>query len=399
MTAFVTAYVNLLPLFYSGYAEHKLISQLNTFFQIDYNIFLFDSSANINRFINTESQPQYSPQSLHVFKNVDGNITGIRLEVFNKTRNKNEFLIVVSPYSNFESNLNLLTQVKDIQSLRLNLKIGLFFANFGSANLRQLFDWSWKNRIISIFAATQTNSESSLSIFTYNPFGTFEVINVTNSSFNNYFLSQRSNFQQYPLLLSEKENIEVVSRSFKILRTVFQVMNSSYKFLNKSSINQTSPSYDIFYRIITKSESNPDYFYPVEMPSYTILAPEVLPYAEFLSYLQNILASEFCIYASITIVMIMIMLAMVRYMKQKKILFFESVADVVNLLMNDNSKIEYQRLNRNEVLLIVPLTFVGLVITNGILSNLQSHITQPFPQPQISTIEEVYRSDSNKSFT
>lgn len=60
--------------------------------------------------------------------------------------------------------------------------------------------------------------------------------------------------------------------------------------------------------------------------------------------------------------------------------------------MNDNICIKYQRLSRKEVFLIVPLTLMGFVIVNGILSNLKSHLTRSIPRPQINTIEEIYRS-------
>lgn len=390
MMAAITLFVNLLPAIYTGYAELTLINQLNAFFQIDHNIFLLDATADINRFIDTKCQWQCSPLSLYVFNNIDGNITG--LEVIKKMGSKNEFLVAVSLQSNFESNLNLLTRIKKIQRLSLNIKIGLFFPHFRSDGLRQLFEWSWENRIINIFAAIQKNYGPPLSIFTYNPFGTFDVINVTNRLFDSFFLSQRSNFQQHPLILSEKDNKIEVTRSFKMLKTVFRAMNASYKYQNKSSKTDNFSSYDIFSRIVTKSGLGPDYFYPPEIPSFNILVPEALPYAEFLGYIENILASEACIYASITIIVIMLLLVVVRYRKQNQILFFESVADVINLLSNDNCNIKYQRLNRSEGVLIVPLTFVGLVIINGILSNLKSHITQPFLQPQISTIEQIYRS-------
>jgi len=73
-------------------------------------------------------------------------------------------------------------------------------------------------------------------------------------------------------------------------------------------------------------------------------------------------------------------------------MLFQSVADVLNLLMNDNGYIRYQQLSCAEVFLIVPLTFVGFVIVNGILSNLKSYLTRPVLQPQIDTIEDIYRS-------
>lgn len=68
------------------------------------------------------------------------------------------------------------------------------------------------------------------------------------------------------------------------------------------------------------------------------------------------------------------------------------MADVLNLLMYDNVSIQYQKLYLIKVFLILPLTFLGLVIVNEILSALQSHLTQPFMKLQIDSIEDIYNS-------
>lgn len=85
-------------------------------------------------------------------------------------------------------------------------------------------------------------------------------------------------------------------------------------------------------------------------------------------------------------------LTVYRYIKESKVLFFESVADVLNLLMNDKGYIRYQQLSRAEVFIIGPLTFVGFIFVNGILSNLQSYLTRPVLQPQNRTFEDIHSS-------
>lgn len=65
---------------------------------------------------------------------------------------------------------------------------------------------------------------------------------------------------------------------------------------------------------------------------------------------------------------------------------------LLNLVLNDNGAIDYQLLTCVEALLIVPLTFVGMIFVNGMLSNLQSYITNKIIQPQIDTVEDIYRS-------
>lgn len=67
--------------------------------------------------------------------------------------------------------------------------------------------------------------------------------------------------------------------------------------------------------------------------------------------------------------------------------------DVVNLLMNDNARINYRQLACVEAFVIVPLTFIGFNFVNGILSSLESFLTTPNFQPQIDSFEDIYRSN------
>ncbi|KAJ6645350.1 hypothetical protein Bhyg_00555 [Pseudolycoriella hygida] len=310
---------------------------------------------------------------------------------------KKEFLVIAPSNSNYSSNKHLLSQVKSIQRLRKPIKIGFFFTDAAFHDLQQLFEWSWKNRIINIFAATydsypiETSSDDGrLSIFTYNPFGKFRVENVTSQSFDLFFISQKSNWQQYPLTLTEE------FETYKTRNTwlaVFRVMNCSWKFLNQSASNDSIPPFqNIKTTLFSIFHFKTSLLYPMHSLLFCILTPEALPYSEFTSYLRNILSNEFFVYTSVTITSVIVLLVIARYKNQRKIQFFACATDVFNLLMNDNSAMKYNRLSLVEVLVIVPLTFVGFVIINCIFSNLQSHITRPFPQPQIKTLEDIYRN-------
>lgn len=131
------------------------------------------------------------------------------------------------------------------------------------------------------------------------------------------------------------------------------------------------------------------------MTHVIIVVPEALPYADFSSYLLTITSDEFFGYTLVTIIIAIVLLSTIRFIQRKKILFFQSVADILNLLMCDNGGIDYRQLYRTEALLICTLTFVGIVVVNGILSNLQSYVTDPFLQPQIKSIEDIYTSQFN----
>lgn len=113
---------------------------------------------------------------------------------------------------------------------------------------------------------------------------------------------------------------------------------------------------------------------------------------EFSAYLLTITSDSFFGYSLMTIAAVMQLLSLFRYIKQKKILFVRSVRDVTYLLMNENGLIKYQQLSRIENFLIVPLTFAGLIIVNGILSILQSYLTRPIIQPRMKTLEDIYSS-------
>lgn len=393
--AVITLIILLVPLVSATYVERKLIGELNDHFNIDHNLFLLDTSVNLNRFINSEAQPRNCiPQSVVIFR-CDQVEDASGIEFLDNPKAKNELLIVTSSATTYNSNLSLLLRIKAIQRRRLNIKIGLFFSHFVSDDLHQLFNWAFKNRIINIFAATLINIDyrgmgRKVNIFTYNPFGTFRVIDVTGEPFEQFFLSQQSNFQQHPLQFGAKDES---GRSEKVWSTIFRMLNCSQNTINSfvKQINSSEhPAIDIIL-LHTKSDLRPFTLYPVEMPRFTILVPEALPYSELISYLQNIVSHEFWLYCTVALIVVISLLCVGRYKKRKRFEFLRCVSDILNLLMNDNYGIKYQQLNRIEMIIIVPLTFMGLVIMNGIASQLQSHITRPYLQPQIETFEDIYR--------
>lgn len=281
------------------------------------------------------------------------------------------------------------------------MKIGMFFSHFvSSEDLEMLFQWCKKRLIVNIFAATcsqpEVNQTASaqrvLNIFTFNPFGSFHVINVTDSqSYTSFFPSLDSNFQQHQLRLAFPFNSR---RNKEMWLAVFQLMNASYVF-DENNYTKRSDYLEnelIIPKVSAQEKLAELVVYPMVMIADLIIVPDAPPYSDFTAYLRSAMSDKFCILFLITILGAVLLLSIFRYIKQKKILIAQSVADVLNLIMNDNEHIKYQRLSRIEIFLIVPLTFVGFVIVNGILSNMQSYLTEPVLQPQINTIEEIYRS-------
>lgn len=395
------------------YQEVEFINNLNNLFKFDHNIFLMDSSAHINRFVNTRRQVKFTPQSVYDIVGGVENLKGIK--------SKKTFMIVVSEDSNFENNLLLLTEIKKIQRLQKGMYIGMFFSDIVSKDDRQkFFAWFFNQRIVNVFLAfnlwldgSSSRRQPSLNIFNFNPFGTFGVLNVINvtgsESFDNIFLSQNSNFQQYPIRVTSPILFPTSTDNIykRMWYSVARIMNASIVYplhgaLENADIrrrflrNGTMDINPAVQKIVMLEDATfPVILYPLYMESTVILVPEALPYPEFSSFLKSLTGNFIFVFLLLTIVAIVLLLTYIRYIKQKKNLIFQSVSDVLNLLMYDNGTINYCRLSHIEVLLIVPLTFVGFIIVNATLSTLLSYLTRPIMQPQMNTIQELYNYPVN----
>lgn len=219
------------------------------------------------------------------------------------------------------------------------------------------------------------------------------MINITGRS-DNSFLNRNINFQQHPIRMGfnfdpnlgySKENVWLAV--LRVLNASFTNDERTYSSLEEFYENGT----DVIPKLVVQNKLSLFNLYPMYSDYMVIVVPESLPYPEFTAYIRTAMSDKFFGYFLIVIVTVILLLSFFRYIKRKKFLFVQSAVDVVNLLMSDNGAIKYPLLNRLEGFLIVPFTFVGLIFVNGILSTLQSHLTQPFLQPQINTLEEVYR--------
>lgn len=263
-----------------------------------------------------------------------------------------------------------------------------------------MFRWCKARLIVNVFAATYWDPEGitgpstdrSLNIFAFNAFGSSDVIKVCNSAaYESFFPNLKYNFHQHQLRFGRK--IEKNDQEF--WSTVLRLMNASYIVVkNNYSLKAQyfSNGIDVIPLLYGQTEIDELNVYPLKIDPMVIIVPEALPYADYLAYLQIVTTNEFFGYALTSIAMVMMFLSVTRYIKQKNLLLIRSVVDVVNLLMNDNGSIKYQKLSPAEMFVIVPLTFAGFVFINGILSNLQSYFYKPVLQPQIKTIEDLYNS-------
>lgn len=377
----ITAILGILPLISQ---EVQLINGLNNFFNFDHNIFLVETSKDINQFI---SNGKY-PKSLYFFDSTSNNISV--LQGLTEIRSKNNFMIVVpGSFQAFSRNINLLNRINEIQRLDINMKIGMFFPQYAAMeDLQKLFEWCRNNLMAYVFAATYTQpktieaptGDGFLKKFSFHPFGTFDVKDVTNSdTYEELFPGLNFNFNKhifrvtpYPTIWEKQLWLDVLT------------------LMNATGL-ETENEHDISTWVGLAAEGKIR-VYPVSFISYRIFVPEAQPYAGVQAYIQAMASDSFFGYSLSIIAAITLTLSTIRYIEQKCVDIFESSVDVLNLLINDNSCIKYQQLSRAELCIIGPLTFVGFIFVTGILSILQSYVTRPVFHPQIRTIEDIYDS-------
>lgn len=367
--------------------EAILIDNLNNYFKFDHNIFVMESSMDVDQIVRNCSQPI----TLFISQKAKGSVAG--LEGVRQIISKNILMIVVMETSQLARNFKLLNQIQNIHRLHKNMKIGIFFQNITSMDdLRDHFLW-FGHRLIQYVFATTRSADSLMSIFTFHPFDRFKVINVTISdSYRDVFPSLDVNYHRHTFLVAPFTSY--VHEQFWL--SVFQAMNATYtiEYVKYGTpMEYLQNGFDIVPRFAAFTKNASAFaMYPIMPAHANIVVPEAEPYSGFYAYLRMLTTNEFFIYSTAAIVSIIVLLSCCRYIKQKEFLFFQSLADILNLLINDNSNIKYRNLSRAEIFLIGPLTFVGFVVVNGYLSNLQSYFTKPFLQPQIKTLDDVYNS-------
>lgn len=328
MAAIVIMMLSLLPCVIGEHQEMRLIAELNNVFNFDHHIFLLDRTTDVDRFVNIT---ELTPKSLLVFDGNNDNEIGLEIQ------SKNTFMIVVPCSCEFDRNIDLLHRLKNIQRLQIHMKIGIYYPELASTEeLQKMFDWCREQLIINIFAATYPRpAKSLLNTFTYQPFGAVKMINVTGCTFQSFFTSSDSNFHQNPLKV--ESNIVFVGSS--LWRIVCDLMNATFMEVQRAHTTEEEAfanGIDFVSQIYTQDEVHSFRVYTIKMEYQVIIFPEALPYPDFSTYLRSATSDKFFGYSLLTIVAVMLLLSICSYIKQKKFLIFKSIADVLNLLMNDN---------------------------------------------------------------
>lgn len=386
----------------------QLIDGLNTFFQFDHNIFFMDSTNNHDRWIRStlssskcRALNDYPPQTSYSFEDFLDTDNTTDPMALNATISKNQLLIVVVERLKFKNDSMLPALIKHIHKLNINVKVGVFFtSNLTTLDIvEQWFRWSWSSGIVNIFGAFHfkaVDGETTFNVFKYSPFSSFHLINVTLSECcRDYFSNKIPNYRQHPLKLEVVREFPVSFFEDIFWNTVLDVFNASASMLYVSYKDSFSRG-----KLVADVSQQQDYIdgysqqllYPHAQSMLVMIVPHAQPYSTLMAYLRNGIWSRFIVLACIVIASSSVVLMVSGYLKQKKIFLFQCIADVVNLLLNDNAAINYRSLDRSNAFVIVPLTFTGLIVMNGVASLFRSHLTSPIYQDQINTLEGLYKS-------
>lgn len=371
---------------HDGSAIH-LINSLNDFYRFDHLILLADSSIDLNQFISLNGGIQLTPQTIYTFDNRSEQTT------LHAITSRNTLLIVVIDSVTFEHEPKSLALIKSMRKpYDVDIKIGVFFTqHMTSLNVtEQLFRWSWTVGIVNIFSAFHFGD--SFSVFKYDPFGTFHLINMTGDySIRDYFSDTIPNYRHHPLRvirISKHHNTILEMNFWDTVRIAFNA-SASWIFLSYAEYTQYRlQNGDVFLHenFVTMG------LYPYRQIILMTIVPHAQPYTDFVAYLQNLTWTLLFVYIFIVIVASSLLLFISGYLHQRKMLCLQCAVDVINVLLNDNTAIRYRSFNRSDICIVVPLTFTGLIVMNGIVSLLQSYLTSPIYQRQINSIDDLYRS-------
>lgn len=369
--------------------EIRLIKRLNEEFNFDQNIILLASSTlDPDHYIASSSSTSLKsdfetnvPQTVYIFESGSGRNTTTDL---NPTISKRTLLVIGVDSLDIEDESELFAEVGKIRSVQgsNSLKVLVFLTcNFTTTMnaIERLFDWSWSVGIVNIMCAFHdrhsTDPKSLLNVFQFDPFGPFKLKNVTGSeSVQNHFSDKLPNYLKHPLrfLTTNQFPRNKLEEEFWHVITVAFNATELHTDLNLDEYGNhslTDNSQDIVKHEVPNDDIKKQFpLYPHRRANFVLLVPHALPYSSIMVYLQNSTWERVFLCIFLTIMAASLVLTISSIVRTKNVHFLRCVAIVANLLMNDNCDIRYNQFPRADACLLVPLTFAGLIVMNGILS-------------------------------
>lgn len=384
-------------------ASSQLISSLNKFYHFDLNIYLKSNVDLLRREgINNDTV-------LRTIITCDNDKTA----KFTKCGN-NIFLIATMNSTEIERNL-VLNVVKKLFQANIEIKIGIFYDKQVTPSfleISKLFQWCWSFLILNVFVTYYTEM-NTLHSLTFNPFGSFSVINLTDLNPDKYFTSKTGNLQghqirtylinEYQTAFLTKNNTSLAGPHGNLYSFILEKMNATLHVpLLKIEPYDTqkvkklfeNKSFDIFPQAIIVVSSH-SFLTTIGMENLNVLVPQSKPYTIINALILSILNKCAFLVLSSIILFIVLSLIFIRFVQSGKFLVLKSFTQTSVLLITGNIHLNSRKLTKSEILILVPWTFAGVVITTFIFSVLYNHLTVTTYEPEVNTFQDIEQYGCN----
>lgn len=323
---------------------------------------------------------------------------------------KNILFIVVWNSIKWYENKRTLHVLKTIFHSNTKMKIGFFYENVSNfEEISSVFRWCWSVQMINVIA-TYTTKWDHVHAFTFNPFGSFNVINITDSSADNYFLSKVDNLHEYPIniFLSHdyqtsfliKNKTSLGGPHGKLCCLMLEKMNATlsvpldiiepYDAQKVKKLVNDDRMFDVCPQPV-RILSSLTYLNTIEIEKLNIVVPQSKAYT-VINALNLTVFDEYGLLILIFIILCTVStLILIRFLQTGKFMVMKSFIETYSLLTTANIVINYRKYAKSEMFILLPWTFAGIIITNFIFSAMFSFLTVTTYERQINTFEDIDR--------
>lgn len=259
--------------------------------------------------------------------------------------------------------------------------------------LLKIFLWLWTQNMLNVLIVFRCEHTKLLMKYTYIPFGTFRLLPLNDS---NIFPDKLLNVEGYKItfdfggrfLHGNKCFRRYFSRDFQLIKLFASALNAvALPTVLSKNRNRTE---FLVTRITSVSEHQlvgefKNQLYPMLMEKMCIIVPNSPTIPQFLNYFIAFHKEVWVVCFS----SIVAMLITLHWIRRNRAMIFSETLHLIQLLANTPAFVNYSRLIRKEMLLIIPWTFAGVIVANMYLSTLTSLATHPLRIPEIKTIEGI----------
>lgn len=310
----------------------------------------------------------------------------------NTTSNSATFMIM---NGSGDHTIDILNRKDHIFARHRHVKYCLLYPSsyLQDSELLQIFQWFWTQNMLNVLVVFRSQHTKLLLKYTYIPFGTFRLLPIYDSDF---FPDKLLNVEGYKISFDFGGKFLRGGKCFRLyFSRDFQLIKLFAGALNAAAIptilsrNRNRTEF-LVTRITSVSEHQlvgefKNQLYPMIMEKMCIIVPNSAPIPQFLNYFIAFHKEVWVI----CLTSILAMLFSLHYIRRRRGRLFNEILHLIQLLANAPAFVDYSRLVRKEMLLIVPWTFAGIIVANMYLSTLTSLATHPLRIPEIETIEGI----------